>query len=229
VVRDAATWSALWAEHSANRSPAPGLPKIDFDKQMLLVLFAGQQTSSCRSLGVQRVSASGKSIVVEYEDRDVTAIALCITLAGSPMQAVAIARSDAPVNFVNIYDTVVKFTSLDQSTRSGVTTAKDVVIRDAAAFSALWAVHSNGQPAPVIDFGRQMVIGVFLGSRSNGCYSTTIDRIYRSGDTIVVHHLDTVPGMGVLCTMNITTPSHLVVVDKSDANVVVTSDTGTIL
>lgn len=226
VVKDAATWASLWAEHSANRNPAPGMPKVDFDKQMLLVLFAGQQANACRALGVQKVSFNGKSIVVDYQDADTVPLALCDpypgVVAGAPMQAVAIERSDAPVNFVN--NTELKFSTLDQSTRSGVQAAQDVVIRDAAAFATLWATHSNGQPAPAVDFGKQMVIGVFLGTSPNGCYSTGIDRIYYSGDTLVVHHNDTVPGMGILCTMNITTPAHLVAIDRSDAKVVFTSD-----
>jgi hypothetical protein len=39
------------------------------------------------------------------------------------------------------------------------------------------------------------------------------------GNKLTVLHQDTVPGSAVLCTMAITTPAHLVVLDRTDANV----------
>jgi hypothetical protein len=219
VVRDPAAWARLWAEHSANRSPAPELPKVDFARQMLVAVFTGEQTG-CHHLEIVRVGVSGGGLVVEYADKDVSAIALCIAGIPSGMQVAAVARSDAAVEFVNVEAAAVAFTSIEQSTRSNIGDARSVVIRDAAAWAALWKEHKgDAAPLPAVDFNKAMVLGVFLGSQPNGCYSTSFSRVYRNGKKIVAVHADTVPGMGVMCTMNITTPAELVVVERSDATV----------
>ena len=219
VVRDAAAWAKLWAEHSANRTPAPELPKVDFARQMLVAVFTGEQTG-CHHLEIMRVGVSGGGLVVEYADKDVSAIALCIAGIPAGMQVAAVARSDAAVEFVNVEAAAVAFTSIEQSTRSNIRDARNVVIRDAAAWAVLWKEHKgDAAPLPAVDFNKAMVLGVFLGSQPNGCYSTSFSRVYRNGKKIVAVHADTVPGMGVMCTMNITTPAELVVVERSDATV----------
>ena len=69
-------------------------------------------------------------------------------------------------------------------------------------------------PAPQVDFSRLMVIGVFMGSRSNGCYATGIDSVVRAGGKMTVSRTDTEPGPGVICTLAIVSPAHLVVVER---------------
>lgn len=112
---------------------------------------------------------------------------------------------------------------LERSQHSLVGQPMNVVVRDAAAFAALWAQHAGSVPAPRVDFGRFMVIGVFMGSRPNGCYTTAIDSVASAGGKITVAHTDTGPGPGVLCTLAMVTPAHLVMVERSDAPVEFTS------
>jgi hypothetical protein len=136
------------------------------------------------------------------------------------MQMVVVERSDAPVEFVKAKAVSVKVRTLDQTTRSGVNEARDVVVRDRAAWSALWAEHAGNAQLPEVDFDKQMVIGVFLGRKEGGCYTVDINDVSLSGNKLTVHHKDTVPGPLVLCTPAITSPAHLVVVDRTDAQVV---------
>lgn len=220
VLKDAAAWHKLWAEHAGNRSPAPPLPAVDFSRQMLVGVFAGEHANGCRHLEIIRVGVSGARILVEYADQDMTTVALCAMAASSGMQVLAVKRSDAAVEFVNIPAAALAFKSIDQTTRSNLGGAQTLVIRDAAGWSALWAAHSgNTTPEPAVDFGRYMVLAVFLGSQPNGCYSTGFSNVYRADKTIYAVHIDTTPGIGVLCTMQITTPAHLIQVERSDDTV----------
>jgi hypothetical protein len=107
------------------------------------------------------------------------------------------------------------FISLDQTTRSGIQSAQTVTIRDADSFRQMWAAHSSGA-LPAVDFSRKMVLGVFLGVQPNGCYATEIASVDRGADKVTVRHTDSVPGPAVLCTMALTTPAHLVVVERSE-------------
>jgi hypothetical protein len=79
------------------------------------------------------------------------------------------------------------FTTLDQSKTSRIDAPRTVVVKDAAAWSRLWAEHAGSDaPAPQVDFAKNMVAGVFLGSRPSGCYSTAIAGVERVGDTLRV-------------------------------------------
>ena len=216
VVRDANAWAALWAAHSNGRSPAPAMPQVDFSTSLVVAVFAGQTGNGCRQARIDKVSAEAGKIVVRYEERDLQTFAVCIQAASSPMIAVTVARSDAVVEFVNINPVSLAFRELDRSSRSLVSEPKNVVVRDAAAFALLWAEHGGAQPLPSVDFNRAMVIGVFAGSRPNGCYSTAIDSIVRVNGKLAVARIDTEPGPDVMCTMAFVNPAHIVMVERSD-------------
>lgn len=68
---------------------------------------------------------------------------------------------------------------------SGIETAEQGVVRDSAAWAALWArvvaPGSPPQPLPAVNFSRDMVVYVALGRRSTGGHSAVIAPIYETG------------------------------------------------
>src|SRR5438132_14036060 len=64
--------------------------------------------------------------------------------------------------------------------RSGITAMRQVVVRDAASFAALWKEHAGPQsstPPPAVDFKKQDVVAVFLGSKPTGGFTVKIEDI----------------------------------------------------
>lgn len=61
---------------------------------------------------------------------------------------------------------------------SGVTRPRTVDVRDAKTWKELWAEHTalrpDAPPAPFVDFERERVIAVFLGSRSSGGHGVSL-------------------------------------------------------
>lgn len=223
VIKDAAAWSALWAEHSKTRTAAP---QVDFSRTMLVAVFNGERANGCRMFSVVYAGAHEGKLRIEYEDRDVSPVALCLQAVAQPMHVVALPRMEVPVAFVKHVTPFVNVESIDATTRSGVTTARKLVVRDAAAWATLWAEHAGRDvPSPSIDFTRKMVIGVFLGAQPDGCRGTTIQSVASNEGRREVRHIDAVPGPGMLCTMAITYPAHLVAVDRSEAPVVFFNET----
>ena len=108
----------------------------------------------------------------------------------------------------------VPFTTISQSANSGVEEARQVVVRTAEAWKALWNEHAPGQPMPAVDFTRSMVVGVFLGSRSTAGYRVTITGIERDGSSAVVSYREERPGAGDMLAQVITFPHHLVRVER---------------
>lgn len=119
--------------------------------------------------------------------------------------------------------TEIAFTTIEKRD-SGIRNERQAVIRDSSAWTDLWAQHtSNWNPAPplpAVDFNANMVLAVFLGTRTNGCYSVDIQRVFQQGADIMVEYHENVPAPGSICPHNIATPSHIVTVPSSTANVV---------
>ena len=108
----------------------------------------------------------------------------------------------------------VPFTTITQSDQSGVEEARQVVVRTAEEWKALWKAHAPGQPVPAVDFTKSMVIGVFLGSRNTGGYRVTIAGIERDGASVTVTYREDRPARGDITTQVITFPHHLVRVER---------------
>lgn len=217
VVKDATAWAALWAEHSRNTPTPQPLPDVDFSKKMVLGVFIGDFSNGCMSASVVRTGARDGKLVVEYEERDFTAVAICVAAVTQPMHLVTVDKIDAPVEFVKVNTQLVDFRTLGQDTRTQITTPRKLVIRDSAAWEQLWkeAAGSDVKP-PAVDFSKEMVIGVFLGAKPNGCYGTGIASISKQANRLIVRHVDSVPGPAVFCTMAIVFPGHMVAVPRSD-------------
>jgi hypothetical protein len=104
--------------------------------------------------------------------------------------------------------------TLNADLMSGIDRAEHVVARDAAQWQALWQRHAPGRPAPAVDFTKQMVLAVFLGSRPSGGYQVQISGVRVDGDTLVVQWRETAPGPGQLAAQVLTSPSHIVTVPR---------------
>lgn len=216
VIRDAASWAALWAEHNAERTPVPPLPSVDFSQQMLVGIFAGD-LRGCHEFEIRRINVVRGRIVVEYEDRDITPTTICIAAITNPMHVVAIPKLDADVVFNQIEPARIEFVTIDRTPYSGVEEPVNVVIRDAAAWDYWWARHrGTSNPAPRFDFTTRMLVAVFRGVLPNGCYSTEITDVYRVASVINVARIDTEPAAGAVCTLTIVTPAHIISIPRSD-------------
>ena len=115
--------------------------------------------------------------------------------------------------------TPVPFTTISQSEQSGVEEARQVVVRTAQEWTALWKEHAPDRPMPAVDFTKSMVLGVFLGSRNTAGYRVTIAGIERSGASVAVTYREQRPGARDMLAQILTFPHHLVRVERIDGEV----------
>lgn len=113
----------------------------------------------------------------------------------------------------------VPFTTVAQRDQSDIETARQVVVRTPEEWKALWKEHAAGQAMPAVDFSKQMVVGVFLGTRSTGGYSVTISGIEREGNDLVVTWRESRPGAAAIVTQMLTSPYHLVRLERASGEV----------
>lgn len=111
------------------------------------------------------------------------------------------------------------FTTIAQGASSGITEPRDVVVRTAADWQALWQLHSAADRPPAVDFSSSMVVGVFLGSRPTAGYQLEIARLLAHGGQITVEYAERRPPPGGLTAQVFTAPFHLIAVSR-DSRVV---------
>ncbi|HZX28515.1 MAG TPA: hypothetical protein VFF16_15695 [Telluria sp.] len=102
VIKDAATWAKVWAQHASTTIPAAPLPEVDFNKNMVIAAFGGMLPNACYNVGLaDPVQSAGKitvSVVHSYPAPGV----MCAMMIASPASMMLVARSDDPVEFVDV-------------------------------------------------------------------------------------------------------------------------------
>jgi hypothetical protein len=103
--------------------------------------------------------------------------------------------------------------SIDKGLESQMDDARQVTVRSAADWAKLWNQHAGERARPAVDFSKEMVVGVFLGSRPTAGFSIEIVSAREEGATLVVQYRETRPpqGGGVVAQI-LTSPYHIVAV-----------------
>ena len=105
-------------------------------------------------------------------------------------------------------------TTIDQGTQSRVEEARNVVVRSDEEWAKLWRAHAPEKPRPPVDFSRDMVVGVFLGSRSTAGYNISIVSTFAKDGHVLVRYQESMPRPGTMTAQILTFPYHLVAVPK---------------
>jgi VWFA-related protein len=113
----------------------------------------------------------------------------------------------------------VPFTTLNSDAMSGIDRGEQVVVRTPVEWEALWRRHAAGRPLPAVDFSRDMVVGVFLGSRPSGGFGVQITSTERVGDVLVVKWSEQTPAPGQMAAQVMTAPSFLATVPRHTGQV----------
>jgi protease stability complex PrcB-like protein len=108
---------------------------------------------------------------------------------------------------------------LEKGDQSNVDEARQVALRTAAEWKTLWRQHSPDRDQPRVDFGRDMVVGVFLGSRTTAGFSVEIVSALVEQGVLVVRFRETRPQSDRIVAQVITSPYHLVAVPRHSGEV----------
>lgn len=117
---------------------------------------------------------------------------------------------------------VQPMTTVAKGAQSGVESPRQVVVRTEAEWATLWQEHARDQhphPQPNIDFTREMVVGVFIGTRSTGGFGVEIVGIREDRGSLIVDYRETRPGRDRITAQVITAPYHLVRIPRFSGEV----------
>jgi hypothetical protein len=106
--------------------------------------------------------------------------------------------------------------TIEKGDQSNVEDAKQVLARSGAELRVLWQQHAPDRPAPSIDFSKEMVVAVFMGSRPNAGFSTAIVSATAAAGVLIVRYSETRPKPGAIAAQVLTFPYHIVAIPKAD-------------
>lgn len=101
----------------------------------------------------------------------------------------------------------------------GIAERGEQVVRDPAAWSALWRRMTAGQSPsslPPVDFGSEMVLVAAMGQRSSGGYAVTIERVESTADGLTAYVTHQSPGPRCGAIAAVTAPVDVARIPRSD-------------
>jgi hypothetical protein len=68
AIRTAQEWQDIWHQHSSHLTVSPGLPPVDFSKEMVIAIFQGNKPTGGFSIEILRVEKSEEKFLVFYKE-----------------------------------------------------------------------------------------------------------------------------------------------------------------
>jgi hypothetical protein len=109
--------------------------------------------------------------------------------------------------------------TVEKGATSNVDAAKQAVARTDAEWAALWKTHDYDRPAPKVDFSKEMIVAVFMGSRPTAGFSTEIVSVAERDGGLVVSYREAMPPAGAITAQILTSPFHIAAVPKHAGDV----------
>jgi hypothetical protein len=109
--------------------------------------------------------------------------------------------------------------TVDKGGQSNVDEARQVVVRTDAEWAKLWQQHSPDRQRPAVDFAKDMIVGVFMGSRSTAGYNISIVSTFAKDGNVLVRYQESAPRPGTMAAQVLTFPYHLVAIPKAAGDV----------
>jgi len=108
----------------------------------------------------------------------------------------------------------VPIRSLDKGITSQIDVARQAAVRSDAEWNMLWSQHAGDRARPAVDFNREMVLAVFVGTRPTAGFSVEIVGAREESGALVVSYRESRPPAGIVTAQVLTSPYHLVAVPK---------------
>ncbi len=100
VIRTPTEWNVLWQKHSAGLPSTSGIPKVDFSRDMVIAVFAGDAPVATRVSIVRILQQQSQLMVLVRIGEMQPGPTQTEPAGGSPFQVVRLARSTLPVIFL---------------------------------------------------------------------------------------------------------------------------------
>jgi hypothetical protein len=125
----------------------------------------------------------------------------------------------ALVGFVALAAQTPAFRIVEKGANSNVDGPRQAVAKTAAEFTTLYRSHNFDKPAPIVDFSKEIVVAVFMGSRNTAGYSVDIAEVVPNQGGVVVRYKERTPMAGGVTAQVLTAPYVFAAIPKNAGTV----------
>ena len=111
------------------------------------------------------------------------------------------------------------FRVVEAGTRSLIDRPRQAVVRTDAEWQQLWRDHAGDHALPPVDFSREMIVALFLGTRPTAGYAVDVIAVREDAGGLVVECRETKPGPGRITAQVLTMPFVIAAVPKRGGEV----------
>jgi hypothetical protein len=119
-----------------------------------------------------------------------------------------------------ILQTSVPMRPIDKGLTSTMDDKRQALVRTDAEWARLWTQHAGEKTRPAVDFNKEMVLGLFMGTRPTAGFTTEIVSVREEAGALVVSYQETRPSRDSVAAQMLTSPFHIVAVPKGTATTV---------
>jgi hypothetical protein len=103
--------------------------------------------------------------------------------------------------------------TIDKGDHSNMDDAAQLFAKNDREWQQLWQKHTPDRPRPKVDFSKEMVVAVFLGSRPTAGYVLEVVSATQDNGTLVVKYRESAPSQrGTMTAQVLTSPYDIVAV-----------------
>jgi hypothetical protein len=110
--------------------------------------------------------------------------------------------------------------TIDAGAMSRIEDPRFVTVHDQATWSALWRTHAPDKALPTVDWSKEMVAGVFLGTRMTAGYRVNIVGYREEGARVVAGYREVVPARDAISAQVLTSPYAIAALPRRAGDVV---------
>jgi len=104
--------------------------------------------------------------------------------------------------------------TIDKGFESQIENARQAVVRSPDEWNQLWRQHAGERARPPVDFSREIVVAVFLGTRPTAGYDVEIMSAVERDSALVIGYREARPASGTVTAQVLTSPYHIAAVPK---------------
>jgi hypothetical protein len=100
VITNKKDWQELWKKHTSVIVPQPLVPEIDFDTDVVAVIFSGEKRTSGYRIVLKSIEAEGNDVVVNYLETEPPADSFTLQVLSQPFLMIKISKPVGSVRLV---------------------------------------------------------------------------------------------------------------------------------
>lgn len=100
VIKEEKAWQEFWTKHSVDAKSAKKIPKVNFDKEMVVAVALGQQRTGGYLVEILRIEKEADKLKITIKRRAPPPDGILLQTVTSPFHCVAVAKCDLKPQFV---------------------------------------------------------------------------------------------------------------------------------